>query len=199
MLNPGINCYQLEVGRKVCVPGAYAAIPYYPVSSNQAPYVDCSCHYKITEGDSCDIIARVYKTTVAELHNLNPDLNCEYLDYGRTICVYGVAPYVKSRLNVKTKNVLIAKSTGTSQSLITGSSTSTRTTTTTTAVTTSRTKITNGGIIPSTSTKKKCQTTYKFKKGDTCFSMSLKLKIELKKIKAKYDCNKLKEGDNICL
>ena len=38
-------------------------------------------------GDTCEIIAKVYKTSVDELQSMNPGLNCIYVQYGRQICV----------------------------------------------------------------------------------------------------------------
>jgi LysM repeat protein len=167
-LNPGLNCFKLDAGRKICVP-AYFVQPYQSpepattalssaaaaAGSTTMLYEGCSCSYKIAPGDTCDIIAKVYKTTVAELYTLNMDLNCEYLEYGKEICVYGSSyAYASSKKQQQQQQHGKAK---------------------------------------------KCKQSYKVKQGDTCYTVSIKLKVDLNKLKAKYDCKNMHEGLTICL
>lgn len=106
-INPGLNCYGLEVGRRICTPppSYQSPIIYEPAQKIMykptiLPY-KCTCYYQIVPGDTCEIIAKVYKTNIGELQSLNPGLNCIYLQYGRQICVNSgeYTTYSQCRLN----------------------------------------------------------------------------------------------------
>ena len=86
-LNPGLNCNNLQVGQKLCVPSVNnnnnnGFIPIVTPSTTT-----CTNFYTVFSGDSCQNIAGAFKTTIDGLQSLNPSLNCASLQVGSRICV----------------------------------------------------------------------------------------------------------------
>jgi hypothetical protein len=61
---------------------------WMPITSIAAVNIsECANIYEIFEGDSCENIVLAFKTTLDNLIELNPDLDCENLTMGDEICV----------------------------------------------------------------------------------------------------------------
>ncbi len=67
-LNPGINCYLLQIGQQVCVSGG---------SSGST--------YSIQKGDTCWAIAKRYNISLDTFYSLNPGINCYLLQIGQRV------------------------------------------------------------------------------------------------------------------
>ena len=90
VLNPNINCNNLQVGEVICVKSATnTAINTNPIVQPSLPSGTC-VPYTVVAGDTCWGISNRYGLTVSQLNALNPNVNCANLQIGQTICVQGV-------------------------------------------------------------------------------------------------------------
>ena len=80
-INPGINPNALQIGQRICIPGAAPVV----CPGNSFPYV-------IRRGDTLFALAQQYGTTVAAIIAINPGINPNALQVGQTICIPGAAP-----------------------------------------------------------------------------------------------------------
>ena len=82
-MNPNLNCNQpLPVGQRICVPSLVnTAQPQQPTN----PTILCPNFYTLFATDTCENLASAFRTTVQNLCQLNPGLNCNALPYGQRI------------------------------------------------------------------------------------------------------------------
>jgi peptidoglycan endopeptidase LytF len=77
-INPGINPNALQIGQRICIPGA--------------PPVVCpegSFSYVIRRGDTLFALAQQFGTSIAAITAINPGINPNALQVGQTICIPG--------------------------------------------------------------------------------------------------------------
>jgi len=77
-INPGINPNALQIGQRICIPGAAPVV----CPENSFPYV-------IRSGDTLFALAQRFGTTVAAIIAINPGINPNALQVGQTICIPG--------------------------------------------------------------------------------------------------------------
>ncbi len=89
-LNPSLNCASLPVGQRICVPRIGGLLKNsQPVPSVFVPSPNgCSNFFGTNTGDTCASIADILKTSVDALLKANPMLNCNKpLVTGLALCV----------------------------------------------------------------------------------------------------------------
>ena len=77
-INPGINPNALQIGQRICIPGAAPVV----CPEGSFPYV-------IRRGDTLFALAQQFGTTVAAIIAINPGINPNALQVGQTICIPG--------------------------------------------------------------------------------------------------------------
>ncbi len=77
-INPGINPNALQIGQRICIPGAAPVV----CPENSFPYV-------IRSGDTLFALAQRFGTTVASIIAINPGINPNALQVGQTVCIPG--------------------------------------------------------------------------------------------------------------
>ena len=92
VLNPNINCNNLQVGEVICVKSATnTAINTNPIVQPSLPSNINNCvPYTIVAGDTCNAIAARYGLTLDQLYVLNPNVNCPHLQIGSKLCVQAI-------------------------------------------------------------------------------------------------------------
>jgi LysM repeat protein len=93
-LNPGLNCNSLPIGQYICVPSvnvnffALSTLPAITTTTGTTIHVpSCQAYYVLNVGDTCQNILNNYGISQTMLQILNPNLNCNSLQYGTVICV----------------------------------------------------------------------------------------------------------------
>ena len=75
--NPGINPNNLQVGQRICIPGA---VPSMPPCSN-------GFYYTIKAGDTLFGLSQQFNVSVQAIINANPGIDPNRLQIGQTICI----------------------------------------------------------------------------------------------------------------
>lgn len=75
--NPGINPNNLQVGQKICIPGAVAPMPPCPNGF----------YYTIKEGDTLFNLSQQFGVSVEEIMRANPGIDPNRLQIGQSICI----------------------------------------------------------------------------------------------------------------
>lgn len=78
--NPGVNPYNLQIGQQVCIP-VHLALP-----SETRPGCRGFIH-KVRPGDTLYMLAKQYRTTLDDIINANPDIDCYMLKIGMELCI----------------------------------------------------------------------------------------------------------------
>ncbi len=81
-LNPGLNCFNLQVSQRLCAKPGTSALTTQASSS-----VQCSYFYSVKFGDSCLNIANYFGLSLTTLYTLNPSINCQGLTVGQSLCI----------------------------------------------------------------------------------------------------------------
>jgi LysM repeat protein len=77
VLNPGLNCDNLQIGSRVCLAR----------NDTRPPATQCSKAYRIQSGDYCYKIAEKNGLFLEQFLEMNPRLNCTNLKIGSFVCV----------------------------------------------------------------------------------------------------------------
>lgn len=78
--NPGVDPYNLQIGQQVCIP-THRALP-----SETRP--ECSgIIHTVRPGDTLYMLAKQYKTTLDEIIDANPNIDCHMLQIGMELCI----------------------------------------------------------------------------------------------------------------
>ena len=208
-LNPSLNCAALTPGQRICVPRIIKkrsakdiAVPAVFIPS---PNGGCSNFFGITSGDTCDTIANILKTSVTSLLTANPTLNCDKLVMGSAICVpslsqnnnnnNNIQPCLNSyqiqygdicfdiaiRAQISLGDFLKLNPTVNCDLLRVGEQVC---------------------VAASTNVgRKQCGfvTNYVVQRGDTCFALALRYRLDLRLFTQALDCNHLQIGQQICI
>jgi peptidoglycan endopeptidase LytF len=78
--NPEVNPYNLQIGQQVCIP-THLALP-----AETRPGCSGIIH-KVRPGDTLYMLAKQYKTTLDDIINANPDIDCYMLKIGMELCI----------------------------------------------------------------------------------------------------------------
>ena len=78
--NPGVDPYNLQIGQQVCIP-THLALP-----AETRPGCSGIIH-KVRPGDTLYMLAKQYKTTIDDIINANPDIDCYMLKIGMELCI----------------------------------------------------------------------------------------------------------------
>ncbi len=76
--NPGLDPNNLQVGRRICIPGALP--PPMPPCPN-------GFYYTIVPGDTLFLLAQRFNVSVQAIINANPGINPNNLQVGQVICI----------------------------------------------------------------------------------------------------------------
>lgn len=82
--NPTINCMPLQIGQVICVKQTTSNT----INVNPSGNTICTGTHSVALGETCPLIYGKYGMTEAQLINLNPSLNCNYLPVGLLLNVF---------------------------------------------------------------------------------------------------------------
>lgn len=83
------NPYNLRVGTRLCIPGMIVSndVDTRPAGNDDTPAPSCKKMHTVKQGDTLYMIAKMYKVTLDDLMDANPDIDPYRLHRGMEICI----------------------------------------------------------------------------------------------------------------